>query len=85
MDHLTDRQLRLISTTGAISMVGWAIPFICGTVSELNYVYPFTGLMFAFLMVLLAAIIMANGFLRIVYRNHHRYQTEIPVKPISQH
>ena len=85
MDHLSDHQLRLISTTGAISMVGWVIPFICGTVSELNYVYPFNGLMFAFLMILVATIIMANGFLRVVYKRHHRQlTTEIPIETISQ-
>jgi len=85
MDHLEDKQLRLISTSGAVSMVGWTIPFICGTVSELNYVYPFTGLMFAFLMVLFFAIIAANAFLRLVYKNHYRQlTTEMKINPISQ-
>ncbi len=46
MDHLEDRQLRLISTSGATSVVGWVIPFICGTVPMLNNVYPFSGLLF---------------------------------------
>ena len=84
MNHMQDMQLRLISTSGAISMVAWMIPFICGTVSELNYVYPFSGLMFAFLMVSITTIIAANTFLRLVYRSHYSaIPTEIKINPIS--
>ena len=85
LDHMQDKQLRLISTSGAVSIVGWTIPFICGTVSELNYVYPFTGLIFAFLMVLFTAIIAANTLLRVVYRSHYReFPTKIKIDPAPQ-
>ena len=61
------KELTIMFTSGAISMVSWYLPFIYGTVPQLNFAYSFTAFTLAYLTILTVAIVGALTVLGLIY------------------
>ena len=68
VDHVCDdKEMAMIFSSGAISMVSWYIPFIYGTVPQLNFAFSFTVFTTIYLSILAIAVCCALGLLKYLF------------------
>ena len=65
-------EMALIFSSGAVSMVSWYVPFIYGTVPQLNFAYSFSTFTLVYLIMVAGAVLSSLTILGFVY---HRTPT----------
>ena len=70
------KEMAVIFSSGAISMVSWYIPFIYGTVPQLNFAFSFTVFTTIYLSILAMAVICALGLLKFLFQ----YENGTPLR-----
>ena len=75
------REMAMIFSSGAISMVSWYIPFIYGTVPQLNFAFSFTVFTTIYLAILVMAVSCALGLLKFLYQ----YETGTSLREFMTH
>ena len=76
-----NREMAMIFSSGAISMVSWYIPFIYGTVPALNFAFSFTVFTTIYLFILIGAVTCALGLYKFLFQ----YEKGTPLRTLITH